>query len=59
MTWIDLVSSLYFAAFESDSVHYLILLEKPRPYLFVFTGLIDISAMLFFYAHHPRGELLM
>ena len=37
----------------------LALVEKPRRYLFSFTGLIDASAVLFFFVPQVRRELLL
>ena len=34
-------------------------MEKPRRYLFSFTGLIDASAVLFFFVPQVRSELLL
>ncbi len=46
--WIDLVQNICLAVFAADFVLHLALVEKPRRYLFSFTGLIDASAVLFF-----------
>ena len=48
--WIDLVQNLCLAVFVADFVLHLALVERPRRYLFSFTGLIDASAVLFFRA---------
>ena len=45
--WIDLVQNVCLAVFAADFVLHLALLERPRRYLFSFTGLIDASAVLF------------
>ena len=42
--WIDLVQNVCLAVFAADFVLYLALVEKPRRYLFSFTGLIDASS---------------
>ena len=47
--WIDLVQNVCLAVFAADFVLRLTLVEKPRRYLFSFTGLIDASAVLFFF----------
>ena len=46
--WIDLVQNVCLAVFAADFVLHLALVEKPRRYLFSFTGLIDASAVLLF-----------
>ena len=45
--------------FAADFVLHLALVEKPRRYLFSFTGLIDASAVLFFFVPQVRSELLL
>ena len=57
--WIDLVQSVCLAVFAADFVLHLALVEKPRRYLFSFTGLIDASAVLFFFVPQVRSELLL
>ena len=57
--WIDLVQNLCLAVFATDFVLHLALVEKPRRYLFSFTGLIDTSAVLFFFAPQVPSELLL
>ena len=46
--WIDLVQNVCLGVFAAIFVLHLVLVEKPRRYLFSFTGLIDASAVLFF-----------
>ena len=58
MLWIDLVQNVCLAVFAADFVLRLALVEKPRRYLFSFTGLIDASAVLFFFVR-VRSELLL
>ena len=58
MLWIDLVQNVCLAVFAADFVLHLALVEKPRRYLFSFTGLIDASAVLFFFVPQVRSELL-
>ena len=57
--WIDWVQSVCLAVFVADFVLHLALVEQPRRYLFSFTGLIDASAVLFFFVPQVRSELLM
>ena len=57
--WIDLVQNVCLAVFAADFVLHLALVEKPRRYLFSFTGLIDASAVLFFFVPQVRIELLL
>ena len=57
--WIDLVQNLCLAVFAADFVLHLALVEKPRRYLFSFAGLIDASAVLFFFVPQVRSELLL
>ena len=57
--WIDLLQNLCLAVFAADFVLHLALVEKPRRYLFSFAGLIDASAVLFFFVPHVRSELLL
>jgi len=57
--WIDLVQNVCLAVFAADFVLHLALVEKPRRYLFSFTGLIDASAVLFFFVPQVRSELLL
>ena len=59
MPWIDLVQNVCLAVFAADFVLHLALVEKPRRYLFSFTGLIDASAVLFFFVPQVRSELLL
>ena len=57
--WIDLVQNICLSVFAADFVLHLALVEKPRRYLFSFTGLIDASAVLFFFVPQVRSELLL
>ena len=57
--WIDLVQNFCLALFAADFVLHLALVERPRHYLFSFTGLIDASAVLFFFVPQVRSELLL
>ena len=57
--WIDLVQNICLGVFTADFVLHLALVEKPRRYLFSFTGLIDASAVLFFFVPQVRSELLL
>ena len=57
--WIDLVQNVCLAVFAADFVLHLALVERPRRYLFSFTGLIDASAVLFFFVPQVRSELLL
>mgnify|MGYP001173045971 FL=1 len=57
--WIDLVQNLCLSVFAADFVLHLALVEKPRRYLFSFAGLIDASAVLFFFVPQVRSELLL
>ena len=59
MLWIDLVQNVCLAVFAADFVLHLALVEKPRSYLFSLTGLIDASAVLFFFVPQVRSELLL
>ena len=56
--WIDLVQNVCLAVFAADFVLHLALVERPRRYLFSFTGLIDASAVLFFFVPQVRSELV-
>ena len=57
--WIDLVQNVCLAVFAADFVLHLALVDQPRRYLFSFTGLIDASAVLFFFVPQVRSELLL
>ena len=57
--WIDLVQNVCLGVFAADFVLHLALVEKPGRYLFSFTGLIDASAVLFFFVPQVRSELLL
>ena len=57
--WIDLVQNLCPSVFAADFVLHLALVEKPRRYLLSFAGLIDASAVLFFFVPQVRSELLL
>ena len=50
--WIDLVQNVCLVVFAANFVLHLALVERPRRYLFSFTGLIDASAV-------PRGILTL
>ena len=45
--WIDLVQNVCLAVFVADFVLHLALVERPRRYLFSFTGLIDGGGAFF------------
>jgi voltage-gated potassium channel len=57
--WIDLVQDSCLAVFAADFVMHLAVVPSPRKYLFSFTGLIDLSAVLFFFVPQVRSELLL
>ena len=57
--WIDLVQNLCLSVFAADFVLHLALVEKPRRYLFSFTGLIDASPVLYFFVPQVRSGLLL
>ena len=57
--WIDVVQNVCLALFAADFVLHLLLVEKPTRYLFSFYGLIDASAVLFFFVPQIRSELLL
>lgn len=57
--WIDVVQNVCLALFAADFVLHLLLVEKPFRYLFSFYGLIDASAVLFFFVPQVRSELLL
>ena len=57
--WIDLVQDSCLAVFAGDFVLHLAVVPSPRKYLFSFTGLIDLSAVLFFFVPQVRSELLL
>jgi voltage-gated potassium channel len=57
--WIDLVQDSCLAVFAADFVLHLAVVPSPRKYLFSFTGLIDLSAVLFFFVPQVRSELLL
>ena len=57
--WIDLVQNICLAVFAGDFLLHLLLVDQPRRYLFSFTGLIDASAVLFFFVPQVRSELLL
>ena len=59
MLWIDVVQNVCLALFAADFVLHLLLVEKPFRYLFSFYGLIDASAVLFFFVPQVRSELLL
>ena len=57
--WIDVVQNICLGVFAADFVLHLLLVEQPRRYLFSFYGLIDASAVLFFFVPQVRSELLL
>ena len=57
--WIDGVQIICLAVFAADFALHLLLVEQPRRYLFSFYGLIDASAVLFFFVPQIRSELLL
>ena len=57
--WIDVVQNVCLGVFAADFGLHLALEEKPRRYLFSFTGVIDASAVLFFFVPQVRSELLL
>ena len=57
--WIDWVQDSCLAVFAADFVLHLAVVPSPRKYLFSFTGLIDLSAVLFFFVPQVRSELLL
>jgi len=57
--WIDLVQDSCLAVFAGDFVLHLAVVPSARKYLFSFTGLIDLSAVLFFFVPQVRSELLL
>lgn len=57
--WIDLVQNICLGVFAGDFLLHLLLVDRPRRYLFSFTGLIDASAVLFFFVPQVRSELLL
>ena len=59
VVWIDVAQNICLAVFAADFVLHLLLVEQPRRYLFSFYGLIDASAVLFFFVPQIRSELLL
>ncbi|MGB1417009.1 MAG: ion transporter [Synechococcus sp.] len=57
--WIDLVQNICLAIFAADFVLHLIVSERPLKYLFSFYGLIDFTAVLFFFVPQIRSEILL
>ena len=57
--WIDFFLNVCLGDFAADFVLHLALVEKPGRYLFSFTGLIDASAVMFFFVPQVRSELLL
>jgi len=57
--WIDWVQNICLGVFAGDFLLHLLLVDRPRRYLFSFTGLIDASAVLFFFVPQVRSELLL
>ena len=57
--WIDVVQNICLGVFAADFLLHLLLVEQPRRYLFSFYGLIDASAVLFFFVPQVRSELLL
>ena len=57
--WIDVAQNICLGVFAADFLLHLLLVEQPRRYLFSFTGLIDASAVLFFFVPQVRSELLL
>ena len=47
------------AVFDTNFVLHLAVVPSPLKYLFSFTGLIDLSAVLFFFVPQVRSELLL
>ena len=59
VVWIDWVQNGCLAVFAADFLLHLLLVDQPRRYLFSFTGLVDASAVLFFFVPQVRSELLL
>ena len=59
VVWIDWAQSICLAVFAADFFLHLLLVDRPRRYLFSFTGMIDASAVLFFFVPQVRSELLL
>ena len=59
VVWIDLAQNICLSVFAADFVLHLLLVEQPRRYLFSFYGLIDASAVLFFFVPQISSELLL
>ena len=59
VVWIDWVQNSCLAVFAADFLLHLLLVDRPRRYLFSFTGLIDASAVFFFFVPQVRSELLL
>ena len=59
VVWIDWVQNSCLAVFAADFLLHLLLVDRPRRYLFSFTGLIDASAVFFFFMPQVRSELLL
>ena len=57
--WIDLVQNICLGIFAADFVLHLIVSERPLKYLFSFYGLIDFTAVLFFFVPQIRSEILL
>ena len=57
--WIDVVQNVCLGVFVGDFLLHLFVVDRPRRYLFSFTGLIDASAVLFFFVPQVRSELLL
>ena len=53
--WIDWVQNICLGVFAGDFLLHLLLVDRPRRYLFSFTGLIDVSAVLFFFVPQVRS----
>ena len=59
VVWIDLVQNICLGIFAADFVLHLFVSERPLKYLFSFYGLIDFTAVLFFFIPQVRSEILL
>ena len=57
--WIDWVQNICLGIFAADFVLHLIVSDRPLKYLFSFYGLIDFTAVLFFFVPQIRSEILL
>ena len=59
VAWIDAIQNICLAVFSADFFLHLYVSERPKRYFFSFYGLVDFTAVLFFFVPQVRSEILL